>query len=214
MTTCHIHSTRSLPDLRGLGTTTSIIRCSRAPAPTAQPGPSAVNIRRLRAVISSAAMAVRRVFQALTARSGIRSRPLTVASASVTRNRSSQQQQILNNLNSSVVDANGNVVDQVSGLPIALVNPQSALSNGVFRFDTARAGVTTELDRNTFGLFAFYRAPTGVGHADWQHHPCFRAAISTSRGVSLSWARSLTPRLNSNAILGYAAQNLRAVRGR
>ena len=89
--------------------------------------------------------------------------PMTVASASVTHNRSSQQQQILNNLNSSVLDANGNVVDQASGLPIALVNPQSALSNSVFRFDTARAGVTTQLDRNTFGLFAFYERQLQLG---------------------------------------------------
>ena len=43
--------------------------------------------------------------------------PVTVASASFTRNRASQQQQILNNLNSSAVDINGNLVDQVTGLP-------------------------------------------------------------------------------------------------
>jgi uncharacterized protein (PEP-CTERM system associated) len=99
------------------------------------------------------------------------------------------------------------VVDQASGLPIALVNPQAALSNNVFRFDTARAGVTTELDRNTFGLFAFYERQLQLGTPIGSTTPA-SAGNQTSRGVSLSWARTLTPRLNSSAILGYATQNL------
>jgi uncharacterized protein (PEP-CTERM system associated) len=132
--------------------------------------------------------------------------PMTVASASVTHNRSSQQQQALNNLNSSVLGANGNVVDQTSGLPIALVNPQSALSNGVFRFDTARAGVTTQLDRNTFGLFGFYQRQRELGTPIGSTAPA-STLNTTSAGVSVSWARSLTPDLSSSAVLGYAAQN-------
>jgi len=65
--------------------------------------------------------------------------PLTALLASAGRNRGSQQQQIIKNLNSATVNASGNVVNQVTGLPVALVNPQSALSNGIFEFETARA---------------------------------------------------------------------------
>ena len=77
----------------------------------------------------------------------------------MTRNRASQQQQILNNLNSSSVNASGNVVDQVTGVPAALVNPQFALLECAFsEFDTARAGVQTQLDRKHLACSLFTSA--------------------------------------------------------
>jgi uncharacterized protein (PEP-CTERM system associated) len=132
--------------------------------------------------------------------------PRTVASASLGHNRSSQQQQILNNLNASAVNSSGNIVDQVSGLPVALVNPQSSLSNAIFRFDTARAGVSTQMDRDIFGLFAFLERRRQLG-TPTDGTDTVATGNSTSRGVSFTWARALTPRLNSNAALGYASQN-------
>ena len=74
------------------------------------------------------------------------------------------------------------------------------------QYDTARAGVQTQIDRNTFALFAVYQRQTPLGT------PIGTAAIAstttqnTSAGVNLSWGRSLTPRLNSSAALGYSAQ--------
>ena len=66
----------------------------------------------------------------------------------------------------------------------------------------------TQLDRNTFGLFGFYERQRELGT------PIGAATIApqaedTSRGVSVNWARSLTPRLNSSANLGYATQSSR-----
>ena len=128
--------------------------------------------------------------------------PLTVALASYSRNRGSQQEQIFNNLNSSGADASGNVVNQATGLPSALVNPQLALStNAVFEFDTARAGLQTRLDRNTFGLFAFYEKQSPLGE------PAAGVAAAggdTGTGVNFNWSRSLTPDLTSHAAIGYA----------
>jgi uncharacterized protein (PEP-CTERM system associated) len=123
--------------------------------------------------------------------------------ASYTRNRASQQQQAVSNLNTSALDANGNVVDQFSGLPISLVNTQFGLSNAVFNFQTARAGVRTQLDRDVLGLFAFYEKRTQLGRTlGTLTSPA--DATDTSGGVRFSWQRLLTPRLNSNAQLGFA----------
>jgi uncharacterized protein (PEP-CTERM system associated) len=98
------------------------------------------------------------------------------------------------------------MVDQFTGLPSALVNPELSLSNAVSRYDRGRVGLQTQLDRDTLSLFGFYtrRRPLGT--------PIGSAALvtpvgqETSIGVNLVWGRSVTPRLNSNAALGYATQ--------
>ena len=72
--------------------------------------------------------------------------PTTTILASLQNNLSSSQQGILSNLNSSQVDANGNVVDQYTGLPSALSNPEfSYATDGVFRNKNARIGVQTHV---------------------------------------------------------------------
>jgi uncharacterized protein (PEP-CTERM system associated) len=129
--------------------------------------------------------------------------PLTVVLASYARNRASQQEQILNNLNSSGVDSFGNVVNQATGVPGSLVNPQLSLnSNAVFQFDTARAGLQTQLDRNTLSLFGFYVRRSQLGE------PNVGAGLAggdTGRGVNIGWSRLLTPLFSSHATLGYAS---------
>jgi uncharacterized protein (PEP-CTERM system associated) len=124
----------------------------------------------------------------------------TIASASFQRNRASQQEQILNNLNASGVDASGTVVDPLSGLPTAIVNPGLSLTNAVSRYDTARVGLRTQLERDTLGLFAFLsrRAQLGTPVV-----ATTTAADDTSKGIHFSWVRSLTPNLNSSAGLGF-----------
>lgn len=127
----------------------------------------------------------------------------TVALASFTRNRTSQQQQIFNNLNASSVDPYGNVINQVTGLPIALGSTNFGASNAIFSYRTANAGLQTSFERNSIALFAFLSQQSPLGT------PIGTAAIvsttsdSTSGGVNLNWARSLTPRLNSNARVGF-----------
>ncbi len=130
----------------------------------------------------------------------------TTLLASLQHNLSSSQQDILTNLNSSQVDAYGNVVNQATGLPSALLNPEFSLSNSVSREEQARIGIQTHLNSDTYGLFAFldHRSAVGV--------PLPIAGVAqassgndTSRGVNFTWARSLTPRLSSAAALGYAS---------
>jgi uncharacterized protein (PEP-CTERM system associated) len=86
------------------------------------------------------------------------------------------------------------------------VNPQLALTNVVSQFDTARAGLQTQLDRDALSLFGFYmrRSPLGV--------PAEIAALDaftgkgTSWGANLGWSRTLSERLISSATLGYALE--------
>ncbi len=130
--------------------------------------------------------------------------PRTVAFASYQKNRISQQQQNFNNLNSSGVDAYGNVVDQSTGLPISLANTAFGNSNAVSEYQTAQAGVQTRLERDSVSLFGFLAKRTPLVA------PVFistgLAVSDTSGGVNLVWSRSLTPRLNSSAALGVARQ--------
>jgi uncharacterized protein (PEP-CTERM system associated) len=128
----------------------------------------------------------------------------TVASASFQRNRASQQEQILNNLNTSGLDASGAVVDSLIGLPTAIVNPGLSLTNAVSRYDTARVGLRTQLERDTLSLFAFLSRRAQLGA------PLVATTTvgdDTSKGIHFSWVRSLTPNLNSSAGLGFITRD-------
>lgn len=133
--------------------------------------------------------------------------PSTVLLASFERNRASPQEELLNNLNSSELDAFGNVVNQVTGLPSGLVNPEFSLLNAVFRHQKARAGIRSQIGRNVFGMFAFieHRSPLGTP-MPVAGIPATAVVSDTSRGVNLNWSRSLSPRFSSIAALGYASR--------
>jgi uncharacterized protein (PEP-CTERM system associated) len=87
-----------------------------------------------------------------------------------------------------------------------LVNPEFTLTNAVFRYDTARVGLQTRLDRNAFGFFGFFSRRASLGTPVGTAAGSVTAGGNTSRGVNFSWVRSLTPRLNSSAVLGYINQ--------
>ncbi|MGD9614499.1 MAG: TIGR03016 family PEP-CTERM system-associated outer membrane protein [Alphaproteobacteria bacterium] len=130
----------------------------------------------------------------------------TVALASYQRNRASLQEQILNNLNASAVGALGNVVNQLSGLPTSLVNPQFSLNTTVSRFDTGRVGLQTRLDRDTLGVFGVYSRRSPLGTPIGTAAGTGISGEDTSFGINFSWTRSMTSRLNSSASLGYTLQ--------
>jgi uncharacterized protein (PEP-CTERM system associated) len=132
--------------------------------------------------------------------------PRTTMLASLQQSRASSQASILGNLNSSQLASSGSIVNQATGLPSALVNPEFANAvNTIFRLEEARIGMQTTLDRDTYGIFGFHdrRAalgtPTGVTGV-----AATSAGSDTSLGANLNWGRSLTPNLTSSATLGYA----------
>jgi len=132
--------------------------------------------------------------------------PRTAILASLQNNLSSSQQEILSNLNSSQVDANGNVVNQVTGLPSALANPEFAYAaNNIYRQKQARIGMQTTLDQDTYGIFGFYDRRSALGTPIGVTGIAQTLSGSDSTlGANLNWSRSLTPNLTSVAALGYA----------
>lgn len=134
--------------------------------------------------------------------------PSTSFSASLTRNLASPQQQILTDLNTSQVDANGNLVSQYTGLPTALANPDFSFAvNNIYRHQDARVGLQSLVGRNTFGIFVFADRRSLVGSSTATTAIAQTlSGTDTAMGANFSWGRSLTPRLNGTASLGYARE--------
>ena len=112
----------------------------------------------------------------------------------------------INALNSSELNPQGVIVDQSTGLPSALINPQFPNSTtNVFRNQNMRIGLQTTLDRDTYGVFGFADERTALGPPTAVTGV---AAISsgsdTALGANFNWSRSVTPYLTSAATLGYA----------
>jgi len=61
-----------------------------------------------------------------------------------------------------------------------------------------------QLDRNVFGLFSFLEKRTELGTPAGTAANSGDTGNDTSGGINLTWSRSLTPRLSSNATVGYA----------
>jgi hypothetical protein len=134
--------------------------------------------------------------------------PLTTVGASLERSLATPQQQFLNNLNISQVNPSGMLVNRVTGLPLTLTNPEVAsLTSTAYRNENAQFFIQTMEGRNTFGTVAFVTHRTAVGN------PTGVTGIAqtlsgndTAIGANFSWGRSLTPRLSSQASVGYVRQ--------
>ena len=121
--------------------------------------------------------------------------PLTSVTASLSQGRSSPQQQIQNALATTTLTATGTLVNQTTGLPTSIVNPQFGLQTTIFDFRNFSLGVNSALGDNVFGLFAAYDQRIAVSSA---------AGSSSSKSLNFNWSRQLTPDLSSSATLGYS----------
>lgn len=111
------------------------------------------------------------------------------------RSVSSTQQQLLNDLNSSRLDAFGTIVNYDTALP-GLANPEfSYAQTDIYRYQLARMGITSDIGRNSFRIFGFL---------DHRASLINLTSNDTSRGILLEWFRTITPRLTGAASLGYA----------
>jgi uncharacterized protein (PEP-CTERM system associated) len=123
--------------------------------------------------------------------------PRTLLLASYQTGISSQQQQILTNLNESQLDPYGTIVNGETGLPLALANPELSFDEtGVFRIQQGQVAVEHEFETDSLRLFAFYEKETslevGVGS-------------DIARGADISWFRTMTPTLTGGISVGYAS---------
>src|SRR5262249_5262164 len=74
-----------------------------------------------------------------------------------------------------------------------------ALNNNIYQQEQANIGIQTISGRNTFSVFAFIERQTPLGSAVPD------SSNNTSSGINFTWSRSLTPRLNGAASLGYVS---------
>lgn len=129
--------------------------------------------------------------------------------ASYSSGLSSSQQDLLTNLDTSQLAANGTIVNSFTGLPSALSNPAFAYSaNNIFRSKALQVGIQTGLDRDTFGLNAVYSQRNALGPQPvLSPQPAGVTNVvsgsDTSYGVNLNWSHILMPALTGSASLGY-----------
>jgi uncharacterized protein (PEP-CTERM system associated) len=111
------------------------------------------------------------------------------------RSVSSQQQLVFNNLNSSRLDAFGTIVNYDTALPGG-VDPGFVYSQtDIYRYQTVRLGVNSDIGRNSFRIFGFLDHEASLTHL---------TPNDTSRGILVQWFRSITPRLTGAVGIGYA----------
>lgn len=128
--------------------------------------------------------------------------PRTRIVASLENGLSSSQQQLQADLDTSALDSTGTVVNQASGIPSAIGNPEFGYtSNNVFRTKQGRFGIQSTLDRDTFGILATYDRQVALGPTTAADAA---SGTNTSYGANFNWSRSITPLLTSAASLGYA----------
>jgi uncharacterized protein (PEP-CTERM system associated) len=128
--------------------------------------------------------------------------------ASLQKNLTTAQQQLLSNLTNSTLSANGTLVNQTTLLPIALINPAlSFVANNVVQNEQFQIGADTALDRNSFSLTAFLDHVTAVGpaQAGLSATAALLSGNDVTRGINFSWSRSLTPDLTSTTAVGYSS---------
>jgi len=120
----------------------------------------------------------------------------TALLASYQRRVSSVQDLLLTDFNTSRLDAFGTLINEQSALPTGLGDPEFAYAiTDIYRYQTVRAGLTSDVGRNSFRVFGFLdheASLTGLSSDD------------TSRGLLLQWFRLITPRLTGGIGVGYA----------
>jgi uncharacterized protein (PEP-CTERM system associated) len=106
-------------------------------------------------------------------------------------------QQIANGLGQAGVNQNGVPIDTTTGLPLTAVNSALAVQDTVYRNRVLYVGMTTLLDRDTFGVNLDYTEQTPLstlpGGGTAQH-------ATTINGT---WARALSERATASAAVSY-----------
>jgi uncharacterized protein (PEP-CTERM system associated) len=121
--------------------------------------------------------------------------PLTSVFANYSQQVTSAQQQIAQNLGNATQTTPGVTIDQTTGLPLAITNPNLSLQNSVYLSRVLTAGVTTSRERDRYNLY-FDRTEnrTLAGPASNQE----------TTGGYFSWSRELSPQASGNLLAGYS----------
>jgi len=105
------------------------------------------------------------------------------------------QQAVIQNLPLQAQSTPGTTLNELTGLPLNISNPNFALENGVFYAKSLRGGATYALGRNNVALTFDYERDQELGGT---------APSQSSIGGSIVLTRELTPKTVANGIAGYS----------
>ena len=125
--------------------------------------------------------------------------PRTTLTASYTSTLSTTAQEIGNNLAVSGVNANGQLINQTTLLPLTVINPALGVQTGLSRTEQFTGTATVNLERNTLSA-SIYRSDSSV---QAQTTPASSTSQNTTGGTFV-WARTITPLTTANLSLGYS----------
>ena len=108
---------------------------------------------------------------------------------------SSQGQFFSSNLANSTLSPSGGIVNQSTGLPIALSSPGLGISNNVYRQHLFTAGLTDSLPPNSYSLYGSY--------AEQQSLSTGAGVPTKSLGVNFTYSRDVRPDVSGYASVGF-----------
>ena len=121
--------------------------------------------------------------------------PTMVFSANLVQGVSSQGQLFASNLTTSTLSPSGGIVNQSTGLPIALSSPGLGLSNNVYRQHLFSAGLSKSLPPNYYALYGSYTEQQSLSTG---------AGVPTkSLGVNFTYSRDVRPDVSGYASVGF-----------
>ena len=130
----------------------------------------------------------------ITGSSQVNITPTIVFSANAVQGVSSQGQFFASNLGTSTLSPSGGIVNQSTGLPIALSSPGLGISNNVYRQQLYTAGLTDALPPNNYSLYGSYL----------EAQPLSTGGVPTkSLGINFGYSRDIRPDISGSASVGF-----------
>ncbi len=121
--------------------------------------------------------------------------PTLVFSANAVQGISSQGQFFASNLATSTLSPAGGIVNQSTGLPIALSSPGLGISNNVYRQHIYTAGLTDAIPPNSYSLYGSYSEQQSLSTG---------AGVPTkSLGLNFGYSRDIRPDASGYASIGF-----------
>jgi hypothetical protein len=131
----------------------------------------------------------------LTGSSQVNITPTLVFSANAVQGVSSQGQFFSSNLANSTLSPSGGIVNQSTGLPIALSSPGLGISNNVYRQHLFTAGLTDSLPPNSYSLYGSY--------LEAQSLSATVGVPTKSLNLNFTYSRDIRPDASGYASIGF-----------
>jgi uncharacterized protein (PEP-CTERM system associated) len=129
---------------------------------------------------------------------------MAVLSASYSETTTTQQQQLFQNLSTATQITPGIIINQTTGLPTFISNPNLALQNSTIRSQNLQAGVTLTGIRNTYSLTLNRTEQSGLTGT---------SLTQTTTGGVITWSHELSPYTTAALSASYSGTDSGAIAG-